>query len=132
MINYRFHLSRSSASSIISLYLLMFLKSSRSCVLFLPTHFTSVICPSMAPWIRQFLRSKCPIHFAFLSRILYVQELIHWFLPRTILYSPFSSSSIFGSFPNNSAQFSYCPGLWAIQCNTPNLTSNKFLPEFTV
>ena len=47
---------RSSASSFSSQYLLLFLKSSRSCVLlFLPISFTSVICPSMASSRRQFL-----------------------------------------------------------------------------
>ena len=48
LINCRFLLFRSSASSFSSQYLLRFLKSSISCVLLLPTPFTSVICPSMA------------------------------------------------------------------------------------
>ena len=47
-INCRLQLFRSSAYSFSSQYLLLFLKSSRSCVLLLPTPFTSVICPSMA------------------------------------------------------------------------------------
>ena len=41
----------SPSSSIFSFqYLLLFLKSSRSCSHLLPTPFTSVICPSMASW----------------------------------------------------------------------------------
>ena len=48
LINVRFQLFRYSASSFSSQYLLLFLKSSRSCVLLIPTPFTSVICPSMA------------------------------------------------------------------------------------
>ena len=32
---------------------ILFLKSSRSCVILLPTPFTSVICPLMASWRRQ-------------------------------------------------------------------------------
>ena len=47
LINCSFHLYRSSASSFGSKYLLLFPKSSRSCVL-LHTPFTSVICRSMA------------------------------------------------------------------------------------
>ena len=47
LMNCRLHLFRSSASSFSSQYFLLFLKSSRSCVL-LPTPFTSIICPLMA------------------------------------------------------------------------------------
>ena len=77
LINCRLHLFRSSASSFSSQYLL-FLKPSRSCVLLLPTPFTSVICPSMASWRRQFLLRIWPIQLAFLRRILF----------RSILFSP--------------------------------------------
>ena len=55
LINCRFLLFRSSASSFSSQYLLLFLKSSGSCVPLLPTPFTSIICPSMASRRRQFL-----------------------------------------------------------------------------
>ena len=48
LMNCRLHLFLSSASSFSSQYLLLFLKSSRSCVLLLSTPFTSIICPSMA------------------------------------------------------------------------------------
>ena len=46
VINVRFQIFQSSVYSFSSEYLLLFLKSS-SCVLFLPTLLTSVICPSM-------------------------------------------------------------------------------------
>ena len=58
LINCRLHLFRSSASSFSSQYLLLVLKSSRSCVLLLPTHFTSVICPSMASSRRRSYNSQ--------------------------------------------------------------------------
>ena len=45
----------SLTSSFSSQYLPLLLKSSRSCVLFLPTPFTSVICPSMTSWKWQIL-----------------------------------------------------------------------------
>ena len=48
MINCCFHLFRSSASWFNYQYLLLFLKSSRSCILLLPSPCTSVICPSIA------------------------------------------------------------------------------------
>ena len=64
LVIYRLHPFRCSASSFNSHYLLLFLKSSRSCVV-LPTPFTSVICPSMASWRRQFLlRMTDPIGFS--------------------------------------------------------------------
>ena len=66
LINCRFHLFRFSASSFSSQCLLLFLKSSRSCVLLLlPTHFTSVICPPMASWRRQFLLRIWAIQLTF-------------------------------------------------------------------
>ena len=72
LINCRLHIFLSSASSFSSQYLLLFLKSSRSCVLLLLlTHFTSVIFPSMASWRRQFLLKICQIKLAFLLRILF-------------------------------------------------------------
>ena len=76
-----FHLFRPSASSFNSHYLLLFLKSSRSCVLLFPTPFTSIICLSMASWRRQFLVRIWPIHLAFLCRILF----------RSVLFSPIRS-----------------------------------------
>ena len=63
LINCRLHLFLSSASSFSSQYLLLFLKSSRSCVLLLPTPFISVICPSMASWRRQFLLRIWPCNW---------------------------------------------------------------------
>ena len=71
LINCRLHLFRSSASSFSSQYLLLFLKSSWSCVLLLPTPFTSVICPSMASWRKQFLLRIWPIQLTFLRRLLF-------------------------------------------------------------
>ena len=86
---------------------LMFLKSSRSCVL-LPTPFASVFCPPMASWRGQFLLRIWPIQLTFLHRILfevfssllYIQELVHWFLSLNILSSSFSSCATFQSSPN--------------------------------
>ena len=69
--NCQFHLSLSSVSSINSKYLLLFLKSSMSCVLILPTPFKSVISPSIASWRRQFLLRICPTQLALLLRILF-------------------------------------------------------------
>ena len=71
----------STASSFSSQYLFLFLKSSRSCVLLLFTPFTSVICPSVASWRRQFLLRIGPIQLAFLWRILF----------RSVLFSPIRS-----------------------------------------
>ena len=70
LINCRLHLFRTSASFFSSKYLL-FLKSSRSCVLLLPTPFTFVICLPIASRRTQFLLRKWPIQLGFLSRILY-------------------------------------------------------------
>ena len=83
LINCRLHLFRSSASSFSSQYLLLFLKSSRSCVLLLPTPFTSVIRPSMASWKRQFLRRIWPNQLAFLRRILFRSVLFSHIKSRT-------------------------------------------------
>ena len=59
----RFHLLRSSASSFSSQNLLLFLKLLSTCVLFLPTPFTSNIWPSVASWWRQFILRVWPITF---------------------------------------------------------------------
>ena len=80
LMNCRFHLSRSSASSFSSDYLLLFHKSLRSCVL-VATPFISVICPALASWGRQFLLWIWSIQFGFLRRILF----------RNVLFSPISS-----------------------------------------
>ena len=80
LINCCLHLFRSWASSFNSQYLLLFLKSFRSCVL-LPTPFTSVICPSVKSWRRQFLLRMWPTQMAFLRRI----------LSRNVLFSPIHS-----------------------------------------
>ena len=72
-------------SSASSQYLLLFLKSSRSCVLLLPTTFTSNICPSMASWrIINFFSEYDQFNWLFYVRyylemsssLLYVQELV--------------------------------------------------------
>ena len=83
LINCRLHLFRSSAYSFSSQNLLLFLKSSRSCVLLLPTPFISFICPSMASWRRQFLLRIRPIKLSFLRRILF----------RSALFSPIRSGN---------------------------------------
>ena len=81
LINCRLHIFRSSASSFSSQYLLLFLKSSRSCVLLLFTPFTSVICPSMTSWRRQFLLRVWAILLDFLRMILF----------RSVLFFPIRS-----------------------------------------
>ena len=80
LINCRLHLFRSSASSFSSQYLLLCLKSSRSCVCLLlpPTPYTSVICPPMASWRRQFLLRIWPIQLAFLRGILFMCPFISY------------------------------------------------------
>ena len=106
--NCRFHLFRSSASSFNSKYLLLFLKLSRSCIPPLPTPLTSVICPSMASWRRQFLRIWS-IQLAFLRKILFRIFLFSPIRTRTSLYtltilsSPFSYSTTCQRSPDNSA-----------------------------
>ena len=62
-----------------SQYLVLFLKSSMSCVLLLPTSFTSVICPSMGSWIclnNNWLLYVCYCLEAS-SFLRYTQELLH-------------------------------------------------------
>ena len=81
LINCRLHLFRSSAYSFSSQYLLLSLKSSRICVILLPTPLTSVIRPSMASCRRQFLLRIWPIQLAFLRRIFF----------RSVLFSPIRS-----------------------------------------
>ena len=75
LINCRLRLFRSSASSFSSLYLLLFLKQIEAV---LPTPFTSVICPSMALWRRQFIFEIWQIQLDFLRRILF----------RSVIFSP--------------------------------------------
>jgi hypothetical protein len=62
------------------------------------------------------------------------QELLHLLLSLTILSSPssFSTRPTFRSCPNTSSSMFLYPGLWAIQCNAPKITSGQFLPEFNV
>ena len=97
LINYLLHLFQSSASFFSSQYLLLFLKSSRSCVLLLPTPFTSVICPSAASWIRQFLLRIWPIQLAFLRRILFNSVLFSPISSRTCSFVTFSHHFIFSN-----------------------------------
>ena len=89
-----FHLFRSSASSFNFQYLLLFLKSSRGCVLLLvlPTPFTFVICPS---WRRQFLLRIRPIQLVFLHTILFRSVLFSPIRSRTCLLVTFSDHCIF-------------------------------------
>ena len=109
LINFCLHLFRSSSSTFSSQYLL-FLKSSRSCIILLTIPFTSVIFPSIVSWRRQFLLRIWPIQLAFLRSILFRSVLfsytfknlfISYFLWQ-ILSSPFSSSTTFQSCPNTS------------------------------
>ena len=58
----------SSAPSSSSQYLLLFLESPRSCVVLLPTPFTSTICPSMTSCRRHFLLRIWSIQLAFLRK----------------------------------------------------------------
>ena len=76
--NSSFHFFPSLAFSFSSQYLLLFLKSSRSCVLLIPTPFTSAICPSTESWILQFLLRIWPTQLTFLR----------WILFRSDLFSP--------------------------------------------
>ena len=109
--NCRVHLLLSSASAFSSQYFLLFLKSSRSCILLPATLFTSVICPSMVSRRRQFRLRIWSIQLAILRRILFRnalfspidQESVHYSLSFAILSSPFSSSTTFQSSPNTSA-----------------------------
>ena len=103
---------RFSASSFSSQYLLLFLKSSRNCVvvLLLPTPFTSVVYPSVASWRKQFLLRIWPIQLVFRLRVLFrsvlfspIGLLVHKLLSLAILSSPFSSCTTFQSSPNTSA-----------------------------
>ena len=93
--NCSLHLFRSSASSFSSQYLLLFLKSSRSCVRLFPTPFTSVICTSMASWRRQFLLRIWLIQLAFLRRILFRSDLFSPIRSRTCSLVTFSGHFIF-------------------------------------
>ena len=95
LINCRLHLFRSSASSFSSQYLLLFLKSSRSCVLLLPTPFTFVIYPSMASWRGQFILRIPSIQLTFLRRILFRSVLFCSIWSRTCSLVTFSDHFIF-------------------------------------
>ena len=113
LINCRFHLFRSSAVSFSSQYLLLFPKSSRSCVLLLPTPFTSVICSSTDHERGKFFSEHGQSNWIFLkvgyylevsSPLLFVQEIVRYLLSLTMLSSPFSSSTTYQSSPNTSAR----------------------------
>ena len=92
LVNCRLHPFRSSASSFSSQYLLLFLKSSRICVLFLPTPFASVM---KASWKRQFLLRIWPIQLLFLRRILFRCVLSSPIRSRTCSLVTFSDHFIF-------------------------------------
>ena len=92
---YVLHLFRSTASSFSSQYLLPFLKSSRSCVLLVPTPFTSVICPSTASRRRQFLLRIWPIKLTFLRGMLFRSVLFYPIRSRTCSLVTFSDHFIF-------------------------------------
>ena len=72
VINCCFQLIRSSTFSFISQYPHLLLKLSISCDLLLPTPFTSIICPSMAWWRRQFILRIRKKQWTFLSSILFI------------------------------------------------------------
>ena len=101
LVHCRLHLFRSSASSFSSQYLLLFLKPSRSCVVLLPTPFTSVIFPSMPSWRRQFLLRIWAIQFTFLRRILFRSVLFSPIRSRTGSLVTFSDHFIFSVFLQN-------------------------------
>ena len=96
---------RSLASSFSSQYLLLFLNSSRSCVL-LPTPFTSVICPSMASRRRQFLLRIWPNQLAFLRWILFIGVLFSPTRSITCSLVTYSGHFIFSIFLQLSKYFS--------------------------
>ena len=109
LINCRLLLFQSSASSFISRYLL-FLKSSRSCVILLPTTFTSVICPSMhhegGNFFSEYDRSNWLFYLGYnleLSSSLLRSRTCSLVTSLTIVSSTFSFSTIFQSSPNTSA-----------------------------
>ena len=95
LINCRLHLFRSSASSFSSQYLLLFLKSSRSCVCILPPLFISIICPSMASWTGQFLLRIWPNQLAFQCKILFRSDVFSPIRSRTCSLVTFSDHFIF-------------------------------------
>ena len=105
-----------SPSSILSFlfsskYLLQFLKSSRSCVLLLPTPITSVICPLMASEEDNLLPSQLARYYLEAScSLLYGQELLHQLLSLTILHSPFSFCTTSKLSKYTRSNF-LCPGL---------------------
>ena len=122
-----FHLFRSSASSFSSQYLLLFLKSSRICLLLLllPTAFNSVICSSMASWKRQFLLRILPTQLAFLHRTFFrsvIYSYIHW---RTGSLFTFSYHFIFSILIHHHiSKFSkyFCSNFLRIQVSEPYKT----------
>ena len=98
-------------SSFISSQYLLFLKSSRSHILFLPTSMTSVICPSVT-W-RQFLPGICPIQLAFLyyclEELSSFSSMFKYFIsyfPWPFYFLNFSPASHFASLEILSLQFS--------------------------
>jgi hypothetical protein len=70
LINCRFYLFRSFSSSFSFQYIL-FLKSSKSCVILLLTPLTSVFSSSLALWRRQFILRIWSSQLTFLRRILF-------------------------------------------------------------
>ena len=129
MINCLFHLFQSSASSFSSQYLLLFLKSSRSCVL-LPTHFTSAICVQLYNekdnFFLEYVQSNWLLYSGYCSEAsssllvsnnFYISYFLWSFY---LLHSPPAPQFI--ALQILPPQLSKCPGLWAIWSNAPNIT----------
>ena len=114
--NCLFHFFRSSSSPFSSQCLILFIKSSRSCILLLllPISFCSVICLSMSSWRRRLLLKIWPIKLALVPRILFVCPLFSYMFKNvfityfflTIVSSVLSSSSVFKCSPNTSSPIS--------------------------
>ena len=95
LIHWRLHLFQSFSCFISSQYLLLFLKSSRGCIHLFPTPFSSVICPSMAPWRRQFLLKIWPIQLSFQRKIWFRSALSFPKRSRTCSLATYSGHCIF-------------------------------------
>ena len=133
---------RSSASWFSSQYLPLFCQIIKHCVLLLPilpNPFTLVICPSMESRKRQFHLKTWLIQLAFRCRVLFVCPLLSYTFKKVFI-SYFRLPYLFHSTVAShfeahqilQLQFSKCPGPWAIQYNTLNITPNQFLVEFNV
>jgi hypothetical protein len=135
-----------SASSFSFQYLLLFLKSSRGCVLLLllllllPTPFTSVICPSMVPWRRQFLLIIWLFQLDLICRILFRSVHFSPICSRTSSLVTFSDHFISILLQLNISKLSkhFRSNFLSVQVFEPykamlqKLTANQFFPEINV